>query len=212
MLTPFQKMHGMTLIELMVAVAIFGLLMALGSASFSNWMQNLQTRTAAEAILNGVQVARSEAVKRNMSTIFVLCDVAAGGNGSSWDVLAASAPGVAGASGFATACGADSGSATGWERVQQRSAQEGSRNAIVTVTNAAGANAVAFSGMGRVVTPPMPNLSLPPSGNAINQGITGVTVNNPKGDRSLSITVAPGGSVRMCDPSPSLAATDPRRC
>lgn len=92
MLTPFNKMRGFTLIELMVAVAIFGLLLALGSRSFASWIQNQQIRTGAESILNGMQLARGEAVKRNASAIFVLCDVAAGNTGSSWDVLAQSTP------------------------------------------------------------------------------------------------------------------------
>lgn len=204
MLTPFRKMHGVTLIEVMVALVIFGILMAVGIPSFSTWIQNQQTRTGAESILNGLQVARGEAVRRNVSSIFVLCDVMNGSNGSSWDVLAASA------TASATACGPDAAAVTGWERAQQRPAQEGSRNAVVATSGVASANTVAFNGFGRVVT--VQALSLPPSTNPIVQGITAVTVSNPKGDRPMSITVTQGGSVRMCDPSPNLAATDPRHC
>ncbi len=210
MLVPFHKMHGLTLVELMVAVLIFGILLSVGAGSFSTWTQNQQTRTGAEAILNGMQVARGEAVRRNATSIFILCDVTAGGTGSSWDVLAASATSPTAVS---TACGPDSTGITGWERAQQRPAQEGSRNAVVTVTGPAGANAIGFNGMGRVVT----IATVPPSTNPIIQGtnaqpISVVTVTNPKGDRSLSVTVGAGGSVRMCDPSPKLALTDPRHC
>lgn len=203
MLTPFHKMHGLTIIEVMVAVVIFGILMALGSGSFSNWIQNQQTRTAAESIQNGMQVARGEAVRRNASALFVLCDLGVGGKGSSWDVLAASS------SAYATACSAASGVA-GWERVQQRSSQEGSRFAVVSASSVANVNAVAFNGFGRVVT--LPNTALPPSGFTIVQPINNVDVGNPKGDRMLRVTVSAGGSIRMCDPSPLLAATDPRHC
>lgn len=210
MLTPSNKMRGMTLIELMVAVVIFGLLLAMGSRSFTTWIQNQQIRTGAESILNGMQLARSEAVKRNASAMFVLCDVAAGNTGSSWDVLAASATAVA------QACGPDFGAATGWERVQQRSGQEGSRNVVVATTT--GANAIAFNGFGRVV-----NLAtLPPSVSIIVQSIVQVNVSNPKlgncetatvaGARCLNITAGTGGNLRMCDPSPKLALTDSRHC
>lgn len=212
MLTPFNKMRGFTLIELMVAVAIFALLLALGSRSFTSWIQNQQIRTGAESVLNGLQLARGEAVKRNASAIFVLCDLAANKTGSSWDVLAASAAAVA------QACAPDSGAATGWERVQQRSGQEGSRNAVVATTGAPAPNSVAFNGFGRVVT----LATLPPSANPIVQSITQADVSNPvlgacetaavPGARCLSITVGAGGNLRMCDPSPKLALTDPRHC
>ena len=102
MLNPFNKMRGFTLIELMVAVAIFGLLLTLGSRSFTAWIQNQQIRTGAESVLNGMQLARGEAVKRNASAMFVLCDLAAGKTGSSWDVLVA-----ASATAAAQACGPD---------------------------------------------------------------------------------------------------------
>lgn len=209
MLTTFNRMRGVTLIELIIAVAIFGFLIAMGSRSFTSWIQNQQIRTGAESILNGMQLARSEAVKRNANAMFVLCDLAAGNTGSSWDVLAASATSVA------QACGPDFGAATGWERVQQRSGQEGSRNAAVAT---GGANAIAFNGFGRVVNV----ATLPPSANPIIQSITQVDVSNPKlgncetaavpGARCLSITVGAGGNLRMCDPSPNLAATDSRHC
>ncbi len=54
---------GISLIEVMVAVAIIGVLMALGMPAYSTWIQNTQIRTAAEAILNGLQTARNEAIR-----------------------------------------------------------------------------------------------------------------------------------------------------
>ncbi len=208
MLTPFHKMRGMTLIEVMVAIVIFGMLMALGSGSFMAWMQNQQTRTAAESILNGLQVARGEAVMRNGAVIFVMCDLSAGNKGSSWDVLAASAAAVS------TACGADAASPTGWSRVQTRTALEGSANAQASAS-AVGANAVAFNGLGRVTTlPAIGAVPLPPAVNALTQGLTAVNVTNPKGDRpaGLRVTISPAGSLRLCDPATTLSANDPRSC
>ncbi len=214
MLTTFHKMRGLTLVEVLVAIAIFGILITLGIGSFSSWIQNQQTRTAAESILNGMQLARGEAVKRNAPAIMVLCDVNGGGTGSSWDVLAAVSSGVSATAGYAQACQSDSATATQWERIQRRYSQEGSRNAVVTVT-AAGANAIAFNSFGRVTTlSATGTLPLPPAPSAITQGITLVTVTNPKGDKPLGLRVTVGiaGNARMCDPSPNLATSDPRAC
>ncbi|HEY5994755.1 MAG TPA: GspH/FimT family pseudopilin [Gallionellaceae bacterium] len=212
MLISLHKMRGMTLIELMVAVVIFGLLMSLGISSFSTWIQNQQTRTASESILNGLQLARNEAVKRNAPTIFVMCDLNAGGTGSSWDVLANTA---SAAQGNAQACQPDSGAVTQWERVQQRPAQEGSRNVIVTPTPA-GLNAIAFNGFGRVIIlAPTGLMPLPAAPNPLVQNLTprfDMSNSRLANGRNLRVTVISSGTTRMCDPSPQLAANDPRAC
>jgi len=210
MLTSVHKLRGFTLIELMVAVAIFALLMGLGIPAFQSWIQNQQTRNGAEAILNGLQVARSEAVKRNSNTIFVLCDVAAGGTGSTWDVLSISATAVDSACISPTPTGA---ALTGWERVQFRPGQEGAQNAAVS--SAANANTIAFGGMGRTTTVPTIGAgALPPSAQPLVQGLNLVNVHNPQGNKpaGLSVTISAAGSLRMCDPGATIAVGDPRRC
>ena len=71
------KMHqhaGFTLIELVIVVAISGVLLALGLPSFNVWTQNAQIRTAASAVQNGLQLARGEAVRRNALVRFQLTD------------------------------------------------------------------------------------------------------------------------------------------
>ena len=64
--------QGVTLIELLTALIIIGLLFGLGVPSFGGWIQNAQIRTAAEAIQNGLQLARVEAVRRNMTALYPL--------------------------------------------------------------------------------------------------------------------------------------------
>jgi type IV fimbrial biogenesis protein FimT len=203
MLASYNKMLGVTLIELMVAMVIFAIILSVGVNSFATWTQNQQVRVATESILNGIQLARGEAVKQNANAMFILCDLTAASPDSSWDVLVASAPANA------QPCNSTpAGAATKWARVQQRSGQEGSRNAVVASTGAA--NAVAFGGFGRVVT--VSNTDLPLAAFAITQSITSIDVSNPKGDRPLRVTVSAGGSPRMCDPSPKLQAGDPMAC
>lgn len=188
------RQSGFTLIELMIAVVIVGILLMVGVTSYGTWSQNQQVRVAAESIIDGMQLARAEAVKRNTTTRIVLCGAAS----SSWEILAASA--AAPQPTASMACGAGSNALVGEERVQERSAQEGSRNAQIQVTPN-GATTVTFNSMGRVAA------------NAdASAAITQVDVSNPNGDRPLRITVSTGGSLRMCDPSPKLQAGDPRAC
>lgn len=195
MLNTVHYQRGLSMIEVMIAVVIASILMMLGANSYSTWIQNQQTRVAAEAILNGIQMARAEAVKRNASVEIELCALPS----SSWEIEAASAVATAASIGVSLAC-PSAPQEDGRERVQERAAAEGSRNATVSVTPNT-ATILTFNSMGRVIVNP----DLSPS-------ITQVDVSNPKGDRPLRITISTGGSVRMCDPSATLAANDPRKC
>jgi type IV fimbrial biogenesis protein FimT len=192
---------GVTLIELIVGMVILSILFALAAPSYRGWIQNQQIRTAAESILNGIQLARGEAVKNNNLASLVLC----GFPSSSWEVLAASA--TAPAPSLSLACGAGSTAGAGFIRVQERSGQEGSRFAQVAVTSVApqptvspvtddGTRTITFNSLGRVVG------GLP----------TTIEVTTPTGDRPLWVTIRGGGNTRLCDPSPLLAVKDPRRC
>lgn len=189
-----SKQCGVTLIELMVGLVILAILFALAAPSYRMWIQNQQIRTAAESILNGVQLTRIQAINSNVPARFVLCNLPT----TSWEVLSlpASAPAVAPA---VSVCTATNALATEI-RVQERTSEEGSKLATVTVLPA-GATEVTFNSFGRVVA------------NANGAGtLTQFTVSTPIGDRPLQINVGAGGNTRMCDPSPLLAANDPRHC
>lgn len=200
------KQSGVTLIELMIGIVIVSLLMVIGAPSFSLWIQNTQTRTAAESIQNGLQIARTEAVRRNANVRFNLTD--AGGK-VAWTVCLNVA-----ASPCATA-----------DTVQSRSGSEGGVNARAGVSLAAlpspipaghfntalaaGAGlpaGVTFDGMGRVP-------ALNPDGTANNDDITRVDVTNAAnaGVRRMVIIIGTGGQTRMCDPALTLA-TNPQGC
>ena len=117
---------GFTLIELLITIAILALLLALAAPGFSAFIKNTQIRTAAEVIQNGLQLARGEAIRRNVPVQFSLTSVVAGGGdtgASDWTVS------VVG---------------TG-EVIQNRLAAEGSRNVSVTAAQPT----VIFNGLGR---------------------------------------------------------------
>ena len=67
-----SKRRGFTLIELMIALAIFALLIMLAGPMYSDFIGNSQIRNAGEAVLNGVRLSQSEALKHNLPTIFTL--------------------------------------------------------------------------------------------------------------------------------------------
>ena len=76
----FRRVRGgFSLVELMIAIAVLGAMLALGVPAFFNWLQNSQTRTAAEALRNGLQIARAEAVRLNRNVRFQLTDSAESG-------------------------------------------------------------------------------------------------------------------------------------
>lgn len=199
-----SKQRGVTLIELIVGITIISILFMLAAPSYRTWVQNQQVRAGAESILNGLRLARSTAVSNNAPARFVLCDV--NNQTTSWEVLAASATAAAPTASKACA-GASPGSdaAAGDVRVQERSGQEGSKFAKISLVLPIVTTTVTFNGLGRVVSVNAnPNYPTP---------FSQLTVSNPAGDRPLQINIAnPGGNTRMCDPSPLLAATDPRHC
>ncbi len=189
----------MTLIELMIGIAIMGILLMLGMPSISQWLSNSQIRTAAEATLNGLQLARGEAVRRNTNVRFQLVSSLTSGcavstTGTHWVVSLADPAGRCDVAPSETAAP---------QTIQKR---DGAETAKAELT-ATGAGVVTFTGTGR------------PSGGAYMTQVdiansTGgvcehVTAGSPM--RCLRILITSGGRIKMCDPKVS-DATDPRIC
>lgn len=197
--------HGFNLVELMISLAVLGILISLGAPSFSSWLQNQQTRAAAEATLNGLQVARSEAVARNTTVSFqfmadltatcVTAPVGAGGylTSISWVVTLGDA---------SNACDKKVGDTPPGPVIQSRSSAEATPNAVVT-TVPAGTTTVTFTPLGATTSNPDGSLVLQ-SMTLSNAVLTGSEA------RPLRIVINPGGSLRLCDPS--AVAPDTRAC
>ena len=166
-----NRQEGATLIEFMLTFALMGILVALAVPSFRDWIQNSQVRTASDAITNGLQLARAEAVRRNNPVRFRLPDAAATG----WVVESFDR------------------SSAAWTQVQQRSANEGTTTVVVDASQ----SAVVFLGTGGVTpTPPAAiqiNVTNPSGGECVTSAGSGSI-------RCLRVTVSAGGQVRMCDP------------
>jgi len=61
---PATRNVGITLLELMIGLAIAGIVVALGVPAFGRWLAAEQVQDRAEALLHALDLARSEAVKR----------------------------------------------------------------------------------------------------------------------------------------------------
>ena len=77
---------GFTLVELLVALAITGLLLGLGAPGVGAWLAEQQLQERADALLHALDRARSEAVKRG-SRVHVCPDAsgACPGNAAAWE-------------------------------------------------------------------------------------------------------------------------------
>jgi type IV fimbrial biogenesis protein FimT len=191
------RQRGMSLIELMVGITIAALLMGLAVPEFRTAMQNRQIRTAATAIQNGLQLARTEALRRNRNVIFQFT------TGNGWQV----------------GCQTPDATVQNGEQVcpqviQSRDQQEGSANAqvqsfqVTTAGSTAFSGAVSFSPLGRTTPDTLPAgataqyvIQNPGAGTCAAAG-------GPM--RCLNVVVTSFGQIRTCDPA--VAAGDMRAC
>ena len=113
---------GFTLVELLIAVAILGILASLALPEFKTWIANSKIRTATETIRSGLQLARNEAARLNANVEFVL------GPGAGWTVRVANPV----------------------SNLQVKPEAEGTSGMTITKTPAA-ATTLTFNSLGRVV-------------------------------------------------------------
>jgi type IV fimbrial biogenesis protein FimT len=232
--------QGFSLVELVVAIGIVGVLLALAAPSYRSWTQNTKIRGTTEAILNGIQLAKAEAVRRNttlrfqlVSTLDNTCVLGTAGSSASYGTWIISRDDPTNPNSVCDTAplaeDADLSNAVAPAIIRVRPATEGSSNVVVVAGTAPGVGqpSISFNGLGRVLTGPLPLL---PSNLVICAGIdvsaasTPVAIVTVSGvnkcatsptERRMQVTVTTGGEVRMCDPaftSTGASATDPQRC
>lgn len=203
--------RGLTLVELLVTLAIVALLVLASVPSFNGAIVNSRIRSTGEAVLNGLQMAKSEAVARNARVRFQLTDSLDGAcvlsnTGTNWVISLDPNANPAEVEG---ACDAnpivDDANVPPVTPfiIQKRSAATGTGSSQVAATQPS----LVYNGLGRLADVPpgnvIINLSNPAGGTCAEAG--GEVV-------CLRIVVSPIGQARMCNPDPGLPASDPRRC
>ena len=116
-----QRQRGMTMVEILISLTVLGILLMIAVPNFSAWLQNQQLRGASEAMLNGMQIARAEAIRRTVLVQLVV------GPGTGWSVSEAASGAV----------------------IQAKTHEEGATNAVVAVTPG-GSTTVTFTPLGGV--------------------------------------------------------------
>lgn len=81
-ITPHNTEPGFTLIELMVTLAVAGILLAVGIPSYRSLTVGNHLSTVSNQLVSSLQVARMEAIKRNGPVQFCGDTAAANGNGT----------------------------------------------------------------------------------------------------------------------------------
>ena len=199
-----MKQHGFTLLETMVVVSIITILALVAGPNLSTWLDNIRIRSAADALQEGLQAARAEAIKRNQNITFWLvssndenqiddgCDLSS--TSGSW-VVSVTNP--------QSACGASPSTVSAPRVVSSRGIGDSGARVAVNALQTDGATpgtSVTFNGFGRVTNAaPIARID-----------ITGV--NDDVTYRNLRLMISPAGQIRMCDPSIGSTSNDPRKC
>lgn len=193
--------RGFTMIELMIGIVILAVLIATGFPAFTTYMDNSRVRSSAESFITGMQLARSEAVRRNAQVEFLLTsDEARGINVETTNLSATALNWIVRVDITATGL---------HEYVEGKSwFQDSGQNASATprVTVDGTVASITFNGLGATNLGAQATFDFKnPTGGACAGAST------PGPIRCLRVVVAVGGQARMCDPAVS-ATGDTRSC
>jgi len=189
--------RGFTIVELLVGITMLAILLGLGAPAMSTYLQNSKVASAAASYFNGLQTARTEAIRRNVKTEFVLTDYSVAAS----DVATNATPSLTGKNWIVRAA-TDTASGPAYTLVEAKAGAEGEGNAAAAAIHVSStASAIQFNGFGAVTggVPYQIDISNP------SAGACGLI-------RCRRITISAGGQVASCDPAASAAAGDSRAC
>ena len=192
------RFRGFTLIELMIALAIFGILIMLAGPQLATFFASSQVRNAAEAMLNGVQQTQTTAVKNNSLTRLVLYPTTGTGG---WQILT-SVDGAEPAPNPAGPCLAPSGGPS-INPVQQYCVTDGAKDAAIARTPG-DATQITFDGFGRII----PNADATATLRCID--VTNSKLASARPLRVVISNTVMSAGTKLCDPA--AAATEPQAC
>lgn len=204
-----HRPRGFTLIELVIVIAIIGILALVGAPGFQTWVANSRVRSVAEALQNDLRKAQSEAIQRNRQVAFVLtnstptvANPTSTANATSRNWVMYALPLLGSTEGLASSAGASS-------FIQANIQTNDSGGATVTGSVAV----ICFNSVGRLVTQ---STAIADAGGATCTAPTTIApvaynVQNSTADRPMRVLLYLGGRIRMCDPNRSLS-TQPDGC
>jgi type IV fimbrial biogenesis protein FimT len=199
--------RGMSLIELLIGLAVFALLLLAVAPSLSQWMRDTRVQAGAQALMNDLQFARAEAVRRNgpvrlqlVSSRDTSCALTS--TGPHWVVNLTATTSPAGA------CGSVPGDTVSPYLLRVSPQLSSSATNTLTATR----QVVAFNGLGRQAVTTNPTSSVAMLTINVQDAITSC---RPSGaTRCLRVVVSPAGDIRLCDPAHATGnmASDAMSC
>jgi type IV fimbrial biogenesis protein FimT len=197
--------RGVSLVELLVAIAVLAVILAAVTPSVSDVIANMRLRSVAESTMTGLQKARTEAIKSNQNVSFwLMSQNSAGVLDNSCATSATSAAWVVSYDDPSGACDSTPSTTDAPRIVQIGSAGAGASNVAVQALNSVALDAVqvSFNGFGRH-TPATAASAI--SSIDFTSNISGV--------RRLRVEISAAGSVRICDRDVTVTTPpDPRAC
>lgn len=194
--------HGLSLVELVIVIALIGVLSVASAPSMSEWIVNQRIRNTADSLVGGLLQAREESIRRNQPiSLWLVSDLTEDcklmGLYGSW-VISKDNP--------ANECKSEPPATTDLELIDSHLAND-RVNVNALAKDGSKAVEVRFDGLGRLV-----------SG---NKSIAVIDVRAPKDAnkedasldvyRSQRILIHGGGAIRLCDPRVD-GASDKRKC
>lgn len=196
--------RGFSLIELLVALVVMGILMTFLMPVYSDYVRNVKVRVEAESFVSGVQLARAEAVRRNVPVEFLLTSDApteanvatatASASGPNWIVRTADmAIFIEGKIAAASA---------GASQVRINDTTSPAVDDVGDPPPGSPIASITFNSLGRAAIA---------ADTAFKFTVPGVKCQTDSGPvRCMRVTVSVFGQARLCDPR--TAAGDPRSC
>ncbi|WP_374243398.1 Tfp pilus assembly protein FimT/FimU [Zoogloea sp.] len=184
--------RGTTLLELIITVAIVGILMAVGVPQLGDWVRRNSVASAAEIVQNGLRQAEAEAIRRNQRVEFLLTN-----DDPSKEKIKALSAAINGSNWASRVLGADF---TPLSDVSMAYVNAFRMKDVSSDVALEGPANLVFTGTGRV---------LDIKGAAVSEYMV-FRVTRPGADRVMCVFVTPGGGVRTCDPA--ISAGKPFAC
>lgn len=179
---------GFTLVEIMIAIAIVGILLALGAPALGGFLTNSRIKSMASEMRDGLQTARMEAIRRNEPVCFKTAT-----NPSGWSVFRSDTDCVTAAT---------------VTKLRERTARSQESNFIlqftdnaatptVTTLDSSNSKTIKFTSDGRLDSATAPGfIDIKSNGNNSCKENNGEFA-------CLRVTISSGGLIRSCNPATS---------